>query len=122
MTGEPPDADALVYSPSNKHCEPLTAQKPGTKCPRWSAARAQELLDDSVIMGVKRVATRHGLAFVAQRTGDGTWHGYPEAWDKIDAEIRTSWLTENRIKRRELRQWATREDIRKAWKELEDGE
>jgi hypothetical protein len=120
MSGEPPDADALVYRPSNKHCEPLTAQKPGTKCPRWSASRAQELLAASEVMGSKRVATLHGLAFIAQVDNNGVWHGYPEAWDKIDGAICARWLAENRIKRRDLRQWATREDIRNAWRELED--
>lgn len=112
----------LVYNPSPKHCEPLTAQKPGTKCPRWSVALAQDLLASSEAMGGKRVATRNGLAFVAQPTGDGTWHGYPESWDKIDNAIRARWLAESRIKRRDLRQWATRDDIRNAWKELEDAE
>jgi len=73
MTDVPPDRHH--YHPSPKHCEHLTAQKPGTKCPRWSAIRAQELLDQSEAMGDKRVATRHGIAFVAQPTGDGTWHG-----------------------------------------------
>jgi hypothetical protein len=122
MTGEPPDADALIYRTSGKHCAPMTAQKPGTKCPRWSEARAQELLNASEIMDGKRVASRHGLAFVAQYSNDGTWHGYPEAWDKVDPAIRARWLAENRIKRRDLRQWSTREDIRSAWKELEDAE
>ena len=117
-----PQASGLVYRASPKHCEPITAEKPGTKCPRWSAARAQELLDQSEAMGHKRVVTRHGLAFVAQLTGDGTWHGYPEAWDQIDGEIRKRWLEEGRLRRRDLRQWASREDIRNAWKELNDAE
>ena len=117
---EPPAS--FVYKPSEKHCEPLTARKPGTKCPRWSAAVAQELLDSSVPMGSKqRVATRNGIAFVAQPTNDGTWHGYPEAWDKIDTVIQQRWLAENRIRRRDLREWANREQIRNAWREFDDG-
>ncbi|MGC8474849.1 MAG: hypothetical protein ACP5NP_00705 [Acetobacteraceae bacterium] len=122
MTDTPTPAPALVDRASNKHCEPLTAQKPGTKCPRWSETRAQELPNESVEMGAKRIATRHRLAFVAQDTNDGTWHGYPEPWDKIDAAILTRWLDEGRIKRRHLRQWASREYIRTAWKELDDAE
>jgi hypothetical protein len=110
----------LLYRPSPKHCEPITAQKPGTKCPHWSAARAQELLDNSVPMGDKRVATSQGLAFVAQPTGDGTWHGYPESWDKIDAKIRARWKAEGLITGRDLRQWFRREDVGTAWKELND--
>jgi hypothetical protein len=122
MIGAPAATPALIYRSSEKHCEPLTAQKPGTKCPRWSAARAQELLDHSEPMGEKRVATRHGIAFVAQYSNDGTWRGYPEAWDKIDGTIRARWLAENRIRRRDLRQWFNRDDIRNAWKELNDAE
>ncbi len=122
MTDSPTPAPALVYRKSNKHCEPVTAQKPGTKCPLWSEARAQDLLNESVEMGAKRVATRNGLAFVAQDTNDGSWHGYPESWDKIDAAIQTRWLDEGRIKRRHLRQWFSREDIRNAWRELSDAE
>jgi hypothetical protein len=116
------DVSLLTYRPSEKHCEPITAQKPGTKCPRWSATRAQELLDQSEPMGEKRVATLHGIAFVAQYGNDGTWHGYPEAWDKIDGAIRARWLAEGRIQRRDLRRWAGRDDVRDAWKELNDAE
>ena len=94
MTGDPTATPALTYRASEKHCEPLTAQKPGTKCPRWSATRAQELLDQSEPMGEKRIATYQGLAFVAQYGNDGTWHGYPEAWDKIDGAVRRRWLAE----------------------------
>jgi len=112
----------MRYLPSPKHCEPITAGKPGTRCPRWSAARAQQLLDASEKMGEKRVATRHAVAFIAQRTGAAVWHGYPEAWDKIDAEIVARWLREGVIRRKDLRQWRTREDIRRAWQELDDAE
>jgi hypothetical protein len=122
MTGDPTATPALTYRASEKHCEPLTAQKPGTKCPRWSATRAQELLDQSEPMGEKRIATYQGLAFVAQYGNDGTWHGYPEAWDKIDGAVRRRWLAEGRIQRRDLRRWGSRDDVRNAWKEPNDAE
>ncbi len=122
MTDAPNDPTARRYVPSPKHCEPITAAKPGTKCPRWSAMRAQELLDCSEEMGEKRVATRNGLAFVAQRTNGGDWHGYPEAWDKIDQDIRTRWLDAGLIRKKHLRQWKTRMEIERAWQELDDAE
>ena len=115
-------SDNLNYRKSPKHCEPLTAEKPGTKCPGWSEARAQALLDGSLPMGDKRVNTHHGLAFIAANSNDGTWHGYPEAWDKIDPAITAQWLKERRVRRRDLRQWQTREHIRNAWRVLEDAE
>ena len=123
MAYQPEERSAgLIYRKSPKHCDPITAEKPGTKCPRWSEARAQELLDTSLPMGQRRVNTRHGLAFIAADSNDGTWHGYPEAWDKIEGAIRSRWLAEGRIRRRDLRQWASRDDIRNAWKELNDAE
>jgi hypothetical protein len=112
----------LIYRPSNKHCEPLTAAKPGTKCPRWSVAIAQELLDTSEPMGEKRVNTRHGLAFVAQTDNNGTWHGYPEAWDKIDRKLVSKWRKEGRVTGSHLHRWRDLKAVRAAWKELEDAE
>ena len=78
------------------------------------------LLTASEAMGEKRVATRNGLAFVAQRTHGDVWHGYPEAWDKIDSAIFTKWLECGLITRRNLRQWRTRDQVESAWKELND--
>jgi hypothetical protein len=81
---------------------------------------AQALLDNSELMGQKRVATAQGIAFVAQRTYPGdrnVWHGYPEAWDKISVEIKGRWLSEGRITRRDLRRWNTREAVQLAWAE-----
>src|SRR5437870_11205025 len=96
------------YEASNKHCEPITAQKPGTKCPVWSAPMAQDLLDRSEPMGQKRVATERGIAFVAQRTHPdyrNVWHGYPEAWDQIDVDIKRRWLSQGLVSNRDLRRW-----------------
>ena len=108
----------MIYRASPKHCEPITAERPGTKCPAWSVAEAQALLDEAVPMGQARVATRNGLAFVARPTSDGTWHGYPEAWDKVEPAIRQRWLADGRVTRRDLRRWADRPSLRLAWKEL----
>ena len=118
--GEKPQAKPLRYLPSSKHCEPITAAKPGTKCPRWSAPIAQRLLDESVVMGAKRVATSRGLAFVAQRTSGNDWHGYPEAWDKIDRGIKDLWLQQGLIRRRDLTRWGTPNAVWWAWKEFND--
>lgn len=111
-----------VYAASPKHCEPITAERPGTKCPGWSASAAQELLDESVRMGDKRVATRNGLAFVAALTNSeqDIWHGYPEAWDAIGPAIKRAWLQEGRITPRDLRRWSTRKKVAGAWREYHD--
>jgi hypothetical protein len=115
-----PDVSSPRYEASSKHCEPIAAQRPGTKCPAWSAAMAQALLDGSEPMGQKLVATARGIAFVAQLTYPGErnlWHGYPEAWDKISVEIKNRWLSEKRITKRDLRRWNTREAVQSAWTE-----
>ena len=106
-----------IYEASPKHCEPLTAERPGLKCPAWSRDIAQQLLDASVEWGNKRVATYRGVAFVAQRTtpNDDVWHGYPEGWDKIEFSIKMNWLRAGLIKRRHLRQFATRRQMRDAF-------
>lgn len=105
-------ASTRVYKASGKHCEPITAEKPGLKCPRWSKDIAQELLDESEPWGEKRIATRDGVAFVAQDTRDGTWHGYPEAWDNIDQSIKMRWKREGKIKKKHLRRYGTQEELR----------
>src|SRR5437870_13893451 len=110
-TANPPSPSGPRYEASNKHCEPITAQRPGTKCPIWSAPIAQALLDRSEPMGPKRVATEHGVAFVAQRTypdDRNVWHGYPEAWDKIPIDIKERWKAEGLVRSRDLRRWRTR--------------
>lgn len=76
-------------------------------------------------MDGKRVATERGVAFVAQRTYPderNVWHGYPEAWDKISVQIKNRWLTEERVTKRDLRRWRTREDIRLAWQEASNAD
>lgn len=121
---QPVAASGLLYEASNKHCEPITAEKPGTKCPKWAAPVAQRLLDLSVTMGEKRVATCRGIAFIAQKTHPegNVWHGYPESWDKIDGAIKALWLEKKYVTRSDFRRWAKRSQVEKAWKELRDAD
>ena len=84
-----------IYEASPRHCEPITAQNPGVKCPPWSASIAQELLDSAEPVGSTLQATYRGVGFVARRTrttDEGVvWHGYPEAWDRMDLELKKRW-------------------------------
>jgi hypothetical protein len=45
----------------------------------------------------KRYATARGIAFVAQETGDSTWHGYPEPWNKVPSDLKDKWLDEGKV-------------------------
>lgn len=105
-----------IYEPSTRHCEPITAQNPGVKCPKWSIAIAQTLLNEAQPVGEKLQVTRDGVGFVAQRTRtteEGEiWHGYPEAWDKMDTKLKKQWLTDGLISRKDLRSYKTREKVR----------
>jgi hypothetical protein len=106
----------LRYEPSPKHCEPITAEAPGVKCPAWSRPIAQRLLEKSVKIGGKRYSTHNGVAFVGQLTRataeEEVWHGYPEAWDRVDIGLKRRWLADERIQKRDLRQLKTRADVR----------
>ena len=105
-----------IYEPSQRHCEPITAQNPGVKCPKWSVQIAQTLLDAAQPVGDKLQATCEGVGFVAQRTctteeGE-VWHGYPEAWDKMDVKLKKEWLKAGLISRKNLRTYKTRKHVR----------
>ena len=108
-----------IYEASPRHCEPITAQNPGVKCPPWSATIAQEILDSAEPVGNTLQATRNGVGFVARKTqttdAGEVWHGYPEAWDKMDLELKKRWREEGLIQRRDLRAYATRRQVRDAF-------
>jgi hypothetical protein len=108
-----------IYDPSPRHCEPITAQNPGVKCPSWSAAIAQDLLSGAERVGDALQATRDGVGFVGRLTGvteEGEiWHGYPEAWDRMDIDLKRKWLQEKAITRRDLRADKTRRQMRDAF-------
>lgn len=108
------------YEASSKHCPPYTAR--GTRCPRFSEAAAQELLDKSVLEGKKRYSTLNGLAFVGQRThpdDKDVWHGYPEPWDRVPSSIKAAWLKNGLITKRDMKKWDS--DVSDARKKFDDG-
>lgn len=108
-----------VYEPSPRHCEPITAENPGVNCPHWSVSIAQELLDSAQPVGNRLEATRDGIGFVAQRTrttgGQEIWHGYPEALDMMDTRLKSKWLKDGLVTRRDLRTYKTRRQVRDAF-------
>lgn len=111
--------DKRIYDPSPRHCEPITAENPGVKCPDWSAAVAQELLENAVFVGNALQATQGGVGFVGRltrATEEGViWHGYPESWDRMDFDLKQKWLNEKVISRRDLKNYKTRRQVRDAF-------
>lgn len=108
-----------IYKASERHCEPITAENPGVKCPAWSTSIAQELLDAAVPVGNTLQNTHNGVGFVARKTlttAEGeVWHGYPEAWDRMDMELKKRWRKQGKIHGRDLRAYATRGNVRDAF-------
>ncbi len=112
------------YRGSSKHKRrPATGRK-GTLCPEWTHGTATGALKSDVFRhdwpstrahglfseseydpegGDKRYATAKGIAFAAQPTEDGSWHGYPEPWNKIPATLKEKWRAEGKVSGRELR-------------------
>jgi hypothetical protein len=56
--------------------------------------------------GEKRYATARGVAFVAQPTGDGSWHGYPEPWNRVPPGLKEKWRAEKKVSARDLKRYA----------------
>lgn len=108
-----------IYERSGRHSEPITAQNPGVKCPPMSYSDAQKILDSAERVGNTLQATHAGVGYVARRTRitkDGEiWHGYPEAWDKMNLNLKKRWLKQGLIKRRDIRKYKSREKVRDAF-------
>lgn len=81
----------------------------------WSRTKAHELFEAS-LQGEdgRRYATERGIAFVAVSSNDGTWHGFPIAWDDVPVEIQDSLVNSGRVNRRQMRRYrnANRRNIR----------
>lgn len=64
---------------------------------RWADTVASELFIAGVHIADRCYATRHGIAFEAKPTADGTWHGYPIPWISVPASLRKKWLLEELV-------------------------
>ncbi len=60
-----------------------------------------------MILGVRESAMQRpgGIAFVGQDSADGSWHGYPEPWNKVPAALKDKWLDEGKMTARDLRRY-----------------
>ena len=115
------------YRGSKKHKNRPAQGRKGTRCPEWTHAtptgslatdleshvwadtEAHALFAESEYAaegGQKRYATARGIAFVAQATEDGTWHGYPEPWNKVPAALMNKWRAEKKVKPRDLKRYS----------------
>jgi hypothetical protein len=96
---------SVRYECNPKHQEPWQPGRKGTLCPRdIDQAMAQQLLADSQSVGDKRYVVHGGRAYRAQQHGTDVWHGYPVGWVEVPEKLRTKWLAEGRVQRRNIRE------------------
>jgi hypothetical protein len=70
----------------------------------WATTVAHELFSESCEDGQgHRYAARKGIAFKAQMSNDGTWHGYPVPWDDVPSEIQDRLIDKGQVTRREMK-------------------
>jgi len=115
--------NGATYRGSRKHKNRPALGRKGTICPEWTHSglgadvaghnwqetEAHRLFTESAYdpEGSKKVyATASGVAFVAQPTADGSWHGYPVPWNQVPAELKERWLAAKNVSRRDLRRFA----------------
>ena len=112
---------------SIKHKARSAPGRKGTLCPEWShntpthglgsdmaghdwnSTEGHRLFSASVDDpdgSRKLYATKRGIAFVAQPTEDGSWHGYPEPWNRVPSELKDRWRRERAVSARDLRRYA----------------
>ena len=78
----------------------------------WEETQAHAMLAESVLADDRRYATRRGIAFVAVRSGDGTWHGYPVPWQDVPRRVQDGFIRDGLVTPRQTRQTVDKADIR----------
>ena len=131
-----------IYRGSSKHKNRPPNEQKGTLCPDWThqtpaggfandvhthdwrQTQAAELFAFAKVDAAsgRRSATASGIAFQAQPTADGSWHGYPIPWESVPAAIKSEWLRAGAISRRDMKKflrfdkddihWAMKTDTR----------
>ena len=121
-----------AYRGNSKHKDRPVRGIKGTLCPEWTHRTAAAGLSNDALalaweeteafrlfaaaildVNGRRYATARGIAFEAQSTEDGTWHGYPIPWNDVPNALRRRWLKEAKVTRRELKRFMSfdRNDI-----------
>jgi hypothetical protein len=101
-TGEGTAQGELIYESNPKHGEPWQSGKKGSVCEADVRPRAAQLLRGSHLWGDKRYAVHEGRAYCAQEHRPNRWHGYPIGWRDVPAKLRTKWVKDGRVKKRQI--------------------
>jgi hypothetical protein len=92
----------LIYESNPKHGEPWQTGKKGSLCEAEVRPLATQLLRGSHLWGDKRYAVHEGRAYCAQEHLPNRWHGYPIGWRDVPAKLRTEWVKDGRVKKRQI--------------------
>ncbi len=96
----------LRYEPNPKHKEPWQRGARGSLCPRDADGPA--LLAASQVDPKhpgKRYATDGTRAYCGHEHSADCWHGFPVEWKKVPPSIRDTWLAEDRVSRRSVKEY-----------------
>lgn len=70
----------------------------------WNQTVAHDLFSKSIDDGEgHRYAARNGIAFKAQQSNDGTWHGYPIPWVDVPAKIQDMLIENGQATHRDIK-------------------
>ena len=95
----------MRYECNPKHKLPWQRGRKGALCPRdIDQALAQELLEKSESLEGNRYAIHQGRAYRAQQHDTDAWHGYPVGWVEVPEKLRTKWLDEGYLQRKNIRE------------------
>ncbi len=94
---------------NEKHKHPWQRGRRGSMCPaNMSPEEAQALLEAGEALP-GRVAPRWSTdgikAFVARQHAADRWHGHPVAWKEVPARLTSAWISEGRVKKRDVRRY-----------------
>ena len=96
----------MEYESNPKHSEPWQTGRKGSLCPKDLKQLAQELLNNSELVGKQRFAFHEGRPYCAREHRKNVWHGFPVGWREVPAELRNKWKRAGNIRKRDLdRYW-----------------
>lgn len=121
---QPWNQNGPTYRGSSKHKRRPVGEVKGTYCPQWSHETASSGLGNDMAAHdwentlaaamfaystlhpggqERRYATKHGIAFEAKPSNDGSWHGYPIPWQSVPTAILSGWKKAGLVKAKHIR-------------------
>ena len=109
MDDETPEGQDITsglmrYEPNSKHKHPWQRGARGSLCPPSADGPALlQVSEPDPNRGGKRFATDGQRAYCAHEHSPGRWHGFPVEWRSVPAKLRSAWLADERVTRRDIK-------------------